>query len=58
MKPYTWAVIQDCRLVGYVVSYSGQEAMKLATKKYGERLFVERTVYEDHKDESCSNRTR
>lgn len=42
MKPYTWAVIQDCRLVGYVVSYSGMEAMKIATKKYGERLFVER----------------
>lgn len=42
MKPYNWAVVKDCKLVGYVVSYSEREAMRLATEKFGGRLFVER----------------
>ena len=43
MKLYTWAVMQDCRIVGYVRAYSEWDAIKMAEKKYGSRLFVERT---------------
>lgn len=56
MKPYTWAVIQDCRMVGYVVSYSEYEAMKLATKKYGSRLFVERVNLEYAQEKDLTSR--
>jgi hypothetical protein len=44
---YTWAVIQDCRLVGYVKSYSAWDANKKAHEKYGDRLFVERVYLGD-----------
>lgn len=47
MKLYTWAVIQDCRIVGYIKAYGEWEALRLANKKYGERLFVERTYLGD-----------
>ena len=43
MKLYTWAVMQDCRIVGYIRAYSEWDAIKMAEKKYGGRLFVERT---------------
>ena len=43
MKLYTWAVMQDCRIVGYIRAYSEWDAIKMAEKKYGSRLFVERT---------------
>jgi hypothetical protein len=44
---YTWAVVQDCRLVGYVRAYSEWDAMKMAEMKYGSRLFVERVYLGD-----------
>lgn len=47
MKLYTWAVVQDCRIVGYVKAYSEWDAMRFASMKYGERLFVERTLLEE-----------
>ena len=43
MKLYTWAVVKECRIVGYVKAYSEWDAIKMAEKKYGSRLFVERT---------------
>lgn len=42
MKPYTWAVMKDCRLVGYVRSFSERDALDQASKQFGDRLFVER----------------
>ena len=47
MTMYTWSVIQDCRLVGYVRAYSEWDALKLAEQKYGARLFVERVYLGD-----------
>jgi len=44
---YTWAVVQDCRIVGYVRAYSEWDAIKAANTKYGERLFVERVYLGD-----------
>ena len=43
MKLYTWAVVKDCRIVGYVKAYSEWDALKMANMKYGQQLFVERT---------------
>jgi hypothetical protein len=43
MKLYTWAVVKDCRIVGYVRAYSEWDALSAAKRKYGEHLFVERT---------------
>lgn len=45
MKPYTWAVVKDCRRVGYVMAYSEYEAITKAKEKYGDRLFVERIQF-------------
>jgi hypothetical protein len=47
MQLYTWAVVQDCRIVGYVRAYSEWDAMKFAEMKYGSRLFVERVYLGD-----------
>lgn len=47
MTLYTWAVIQDCRLVGYVRAYSEWDAVRMAEKKYGSRFFVERVYLGD-----------
>jgi len=47
MTLYTWAVVQDCRIVGYVRAYSEWDAMKFAEMKYGSRLFVERVYLGD-----------
>jgi hypothetical protein len=47
MTLYTWAVVQDCRIVGYVRAYSELDAMKMAETKYGSRLFVERVYLGD-----------
>jgi hypothetical protein len=47
MTLYTWAVMKDCRLVGYVKSYSEWDAHKKAQEKYGDRLFVERVYLGD-----------
>ena len=47
MTLYTWAVVQDCRIVGYVRAYSEWDAVKFAEMKYGNRLFVERVYLDD-----------
>jgi len=47
MTMYTWAVIQDCRLVGYIRAYSEWDAIRMAETKYGSRLFVERVYLGD-----------
>lgn len=47
MQLYTWAVVQDCRIVGYVRAYSEWDAVKFAEMKYGSRLFVERVYLGD-----------
>ena len=47
MKLYTWAVIKECRIVGYVKAYSEWDAVAMANRKYGDRLFVERTYLGD-----------
>lgn len=47
MKLYTWAVVKECRIVGYVRAYSEWDAMKMAETKYGSRLFVERVYLGD-----------
>ena len=47
MNLYTWAVVQDCRIVGYVRAYSEWDAMRMAENKYGSRLFVERVYLGD-----------
>lgn len=47
MKLYTWAVIKDCRIVGYVRAYSEWDAMSFANRSYGDRLFVERIYLGD-----------
>lgn len=44
---YTWSVVKDCRLVGYVRAYSEWDALRKANDKYGERLFVERVYLGD-----------
>ena len=43
MKLYIWAVVKECRIVGYVKAYSEWDALSSAKRKYGENLFVERT---------------
>lgn len=43
MTLYTWAVVKECRIVGYVKAYSEWDALKMANTKYGQQLFVERT---------------
>ena len=58
MKPFTWAVVQDCRLVGYVRAYSEWDAMRMAEKKYGSRLFVERVYLNDPIPEGKDSLTR
>jgi len=47
MTLYTWSVVKDCRLVGYVRAYSEWDALKKANDKYGDRLFVERVYLGD-----------
>lgn len=47
MQLYTWAVVQDCRIVGYVRAYSEWDAVRMAEQKYGNRLFVERVYLGD-----------
>lgn len=47
MKMYNWAVIQDCRLVGYVRAYSEWDAVRMAEKRFGDRFFVERVYLGD-----------
>lgn len=42
MIQYTWRVVQNNRFVGYVVAISEYDAIRKATKKFGERLWVER----------------
>lgn len=44
---YTWAVVKDCRLVGYIKAHSEWDAMRMANMKYGDRLFVERVYLGD-----------
>ena len=51
MTLYTWAVVKECRIVGYVKAYSEWDALRMATVKYGERLFVERTYLGEPKYE-------
>lgn len=45
MKPYTWMVVKECRIVGYIKAYSEWDALSAAKRKYGENLFVERTYF-------------
>ena len=47
MNLYTWAVVQDCRIVGYVRAYSEWDAVRMAENKYGSRLSVERVYLGD-----------
>lgn len=42
MNLYTWAVVKECRLVGYIKALSEREALRMAEKQYGYNLFVER----------------
>ena len=48
MMLYNWAVIQDCRLVGYVRAYSEWDAFRMAEKRFGDGFFVERTSIGDY----------
>lgn len=41
---YTWTVWKNCRIVGYVSSYSEYDALKAANNKYGSNIFIERTL--------------
>jgi hypothetical protein len=47
MIMYAWAVVKDCRLVGYVKAHSEWDAIRMANMKYGDRLFVERVYLGD-----------
>jgi hypothetical protein len=46
MKPFTWMVWQNNRLVGYVVAYSEWEAYAKAAKMFGSNFYVERPYYQ------------
>ncbi len=46
MKPYTWMVWQNNRLVGYVVAYSAWDAYAKAAKEYGSHFYIERPWHE------------
>lgn len=52
MKMYNWAVIQDCRLVGYVRAYSEWDAVRMAEKRFVDRFFVERVYLGDDVEEN------
>lgn len=41
---YTWAVWKNCRLAGYVRSYSETEALRKAKEQFGDNLFIERVA--------------
>lgn len=49
MKPYTWVVWKNNRLVGYVVAISEWEAYKLASKEYTSNFYLERIFSEQDK---------
>jgi len=42
MIEYTWVVWKNCRLVGYVKSFSELNALEKAKKEFGDSLFIER----------------
>jgi hypothetical protein len=44
---YTWVVMKDCRIAGYVKAHSEWDAMRIAQEQYGDRLFVERVYLGD-----------
>lgn len=43
MIKYNWAVIKNCRIVGYVAAYSMYDANMMATKQFGNNIFIERS---------------
>lgn len=44
---YTWVVMKDCRIAGYVKAHSEWDATRIAQERYGDRLFVERVYLGD-----------
>jgi hypothetical protein len=55
MNHYVWIVWKDCRLAGYIKAYSEREAVLKSKEKFGERTFVERTIWsEDFRVEEAS----
>lgn len=47
MKPYTWVVWKNNRLVGYVEAYSEWDAYRIASKNYGSHFYLERPWHEN-----------
>jgi hypothetical protein len=44
MIKYNWAVIKNCRIIGYVSAYSEYDANRIAAEKFGNNIFLERST--------------
>lgn len=44
MQLYSWVIWKNCRIVECIQAYSEWDAMKIAKIRYGDNVFVERSM--------------